>query len=251
MAIAFGALGAKATTGTATIAIAHPASVGAADLLLACRNVWLNTATASDETGWTAAGDLAGGTGGAVNDAHSTRVRADYRVAAGGETGTVTFDQGGTVNGVIGVMARYTKDAGATWDVAAQTGDDATHGADRAVTLGSAHTVAVGDWVVAVVAQDLQTAATVTATAFTGTATFGTITRRTSGTGTTTGVNGNIEVYDAEVTGAGTCTGFTITTTASQCGPVDIVRLREVTVATARLRRTVVSNPAAYRASRF
>lgn len=226
MAIAFGAIGTKAGTGTTTEAIAYPASVGAGDLLLACRSIWLGTATADNEAGWTAAGRLSGGTGTAVDD-HTTVVAADWIEAAGGESGTVTFDQAGAT-GIMAVMLRYTKGAG-TWGVAAETGDDATHGADRAVTLSSSHTVADGDFVVAVVAVDTNTTlAGVASPAFSGTATFGTVNRRTSGTGTSTGNDGNIEVWDAEVTGDGTCTGFSFTTSTSQCGPIDIVRLREV-----------------------
>lgn len=231
MAIAFGAIGTKAGVGTTTEAIAYPASVGAGDLLLACRCIWLGTATADNEPGWTAAGRLSGGTGTAVDD-HTTIAAADWMEAAGGETGSVTFDQTGAT-GIMAVMLRYTKGAGTTWDVAAQTGDDATHGADRSVTLSSSHTVAVGDWVVAVVAVDTNTTlAGVASPAFSGTATFGTVNRRTSGTGTSTGNDGNIEVWDAEVTGAGTCTGFSFTTTTTQCGPIDIVRLREVSGST-------------------
>lgn len=231
MAIAFGAIGTKAGVGTTTEAIAYPASVGAGDLLLACRCIWLGTATADDEPGWTAAGRLSGGTGTAVDD-HTTIAAADWTEAAGGETGSVTFDQTGAT-GIMAAMLRYTKGAGTTWDVAAQTGDDATHGTDRSVTLSSSHTVAVGDWVVAVVAVDTNTTlAGVASPAFSGTATFGTVNRRTSGTGTSTGNDGNIEVWDAEVTGAGTCTGFSFTTTTTQCGPIDIVRLREVSGST-------------------
>jgi hypothetical protein len=249
MTIAFGAIGAKTILGTTTCDVAYPASVGAGDLLIAGRNVYhVSGIAGADEAGWTAAGTLrAGDVNNAVDD-HSSLIKADYRFAAGGETGTVQFDQTGTVNGVVGIMARYTKGSGNTWDVAAQTAADSTHAANRAVTLGTAHTVAVGDWLVALVAVDTDTALTITAPTFTGTATFGPVARRTSGAGAITGNDGNLEWFDVEVTGAGTCTGFTMTTATLQCGPVDILRLREVAGATtSRLRNVRSSNPATTR----
>lgn len=231
MAITFGSIGAKAE-GQATIAIPYPASVGAGDLLLAGRCLWRpSTITATDEPGWTPIGDLFGGTGTATDD-HTTRIRGDYLIASGGETGTVTFDtsvsDGSTTDGGIGVMARYAKGSG-TWDAASQTGDDATHDNTRSVTLGTAHTVEAGDWLVALVAVDRDPALTIVGASFTGTATFGTINERASGAGSALGRDGNIAWFDVEVTGAGTCTGFTMTTeTVVQCGPVNVVRLREV-----------------------
>lgn len=231
MTIAFGAIGAKAVTGTTTQDIDHPASVGAGELLLVWRNIWLGTATPSDETGWTPAGQLSGGTGTAVDD-HTTVIRADWKVAAGGETGTVQFDQTGAT-GIISTMSRYTKGAGTTWDVAFAAADDAAHGIDRSVTLGTPLDLNVGDLVVVGSASDTNNTVTPLTPAFSGTATFGTITRRSSGTGTSTGNDGNIEVFDAVVTGAGTCTGFSYTTGVIQCGPVAFVRLREVSAGTA------------------
>ncbi|WP_163168063.1 hypothetical protein [Arthrobacter sp. Alg241-R88] len=229
MAIAFGAIGAKTIAGTTTCAIAYPASVGAGDLLIAGRDVYhASSIVGVDEAGWTAAGSLRAGDAPNAADDHSSLVKADYLVAAGGETGTVTFDQSGTISGVVGVMARYTKSAGATWDVAFEVAGDTSHAADRSVTLSSAHTVEVGDWLVALVPVDTDVALTITAPTFTGTATFGTVNRRTSGAGATTGLDGNLEWFDVEVTGDGTCAGFTMTTATLQCGPVDILRLREI-----------------------
>lgn len=248
MTIAFGAISAKTTTGTTTCAIAYPATVGAGDLLVAARNVYHAAGVAgSDEAGWNAAGSLRAGADNAVADDHSTLIKGDYTVAVGGETGTVTFDQTGTLSGVVGYMARYTKGAGTSWDVAFETAGDSTHAANRAVTLSTGHTVAVGDVLVALVASDTDAAPGYSSAAFTGTATFGTINRRSAGTGATTGVDGNIEWFDIEVTGAGTCTGFTMTCTGSQCGPVDILRLREVTSTSARARNIRSSNPATQR----
>lgn len=230
MAIAFGAIGTKVLGQATTIAVDYPVSVGAGDLLIAGRCIWIeNTNTATDESGWTPAGDLWGGVG-TGTDSHTARIRGDYTVAAGGETGSVTFDQTvtgvSTQDGIAAIMARYT--CSGTWDVAAETGDDAAHTANRAVTLSASHTVAVGDWVVGIVSQDTDASLTITAETFTGTATFGTVTRRTSGAGTALGRDGNIDLFDAEVTGAGTCTGLTFTTASSQCGPASILRLREV-----------------------
>jgi hypothetical protein len=228
--IGFGAVGTKASGGS-TINTGYPASVGAGDLLLACRNAYdLVTTVCSDEAGWTPSGDLYGGANNGATDDHGSRVRVDYREAAGGETGSVVFDQTGAVNGGICCMARYTKTA-ASWDtVQSTTGDDATHGANRSVTASGTLDLAPGDMVVAVVAVDTDSALTVTSPAITASGiTFGTTNRRASAGGTTTGRDGNVEVFDAVVTsGSGTVApSLAFTTATSQCGPAAFIRLRE------------------------
>jgi hypothetical protein len=229
--IAFGAAGTKVIAGTSTIALGYPASVGAGNLLLAGRALWTDvSALALDETGWTARGDLHGGTG-AANDAHTSRVRADSKEAAGGETGTVTFDQSATgVGGVTGIMARYTKAAGMAWNIVHATADDNTHAANRSVTT-AAMDLAAGDMLVAFAAIDTEVTLTITSPTFTASGiTFGTVNRRTSGAGSGGGQDGNLEMFDVPVnSGSGNvAVTFAFTTTTAQCGPVTIVRLREV-----------------------
>lgn len=231
MAVAFGAIGAKSAGGTTTISVAHPASVGAGDLLVAGRCLYqVAGIAATDESGWTAGGKLRGGTGTSA-DNHATMAAADYKEAAGGETGSVTFDQGGTVAGALGLMARYTKGSG-VWEVAAATGDDATHAADRSVTSSTTLALAPGDVLVAIAAVDTDAALTITSPTFTASGiTFGTVNRRTSGAGVLTGNDGNIEVFDVAVS-TGTATvavTFAFTTATTQCGPVSFLRLRETT----------------------
>lgn len=234
MAIAFGAVGAKVITGTTTLAIAYPASVGAGDLVIAGRAGGNEAVTFTAE--WTNFVSLLGGLVGTnANDSHQTRVGAETTVAAGGETGTVTFDQTGTVNGMCGVMARYTKDAGMSWNVAADTGDDNTHAANRSITTSGTLAFAAGDMLVAVVAVDTDTSLTITGPALTASGiTFGTTTQRAPvSAGYITGNDGNIYIFDAAVSsGSGTvAAALAFTTATSQCGPAAFVRLREVPVA--------------------
>jgi hypothetical protein len=235
MTIAFGTIGAKSAADAtpASIDVAYPATVSAGDLLVAGRVLWQTAGfVPSDEAGWTFAPELAGGTGTAA-DTHTTTVRGDYKVAVGGETGVVAFDQSGSPgvsDGAMGVMARYTVGAGSTWDVASFTANDAAHGANRSAFSASV-TLVTGDMLVAIVAVDTDATLTISAPAFSGTGmTFGTVTQRTPNTaGITTGNDGNIEWFDALVTaGATAAVSLTFTTAISQCGPVEFIRLREV-----------------------
>lgn len=231
MAIAFGAIGAKEITGTTTSAVAYPASVGAGDMALVGRCAW--TAANADlqpSVGWTQAGTNDGGTGSSV-DSHTTDVGCSYKEMAGGETGTVTFNNGASAGGTVAVMTRYTKGGGESWVTPVfASGDDATHAANRSVTATSSIALAPGDVVVCVVATDTDAALTITAPAITAAGiTFGTTTRRSpASAGNTAGTDGNIEIFDATVTsGSGTVApALAFTTATSQCGPVAFVRLR-------------------------
>jgi hypothetical protein len=231
--VSFGAIGTKiGGASTSTVDIPYPATPASGDMAIAGRTAWSSTVTMTDEAGWTNTADLGGGTNASVDD-HTTRVRIDRQVLTGSESGSVTFDQGGAVGGAMGIMARYASDvAGHTWDVAAGTGTDDTHGADRSITTSGSIALAPGDMVVAVVAVDTDSSSTITSPTFTASGiTFGTVTRRSPvSAGSTSGQDGNIEVFDALVT-AGTGTNavtFAYTTATSQCGPVAVVRLREV-----------------------
>jgi hypothetical protein len=238
MTVAFGALGAKSAGGTSTLSITHPSSVGAGDMLIAGRATWRSTSECdpSDESGWTNSGELSGGTGTAA-DNHTSIARADRKIAAGGETGSVTFDQTGTpgtTGGGVGIMARYTKASTATWEVATATGTDNTHGTNRSASSSAGINFRAGDRIIAIVATDTDTSLAGFGGTFNFSAsnvTFATPDRRTSGAGVTTGNDGNIEIIDAEVT-ASTNTGTPIVTlnfgtSTSQCGPVVFIRLRE------------------------
>lgn len=228
------ATGTKAGTGTSTQALAYPAGVSAGRLAIACRNAWQNAVTTASESGWLNHTDLLGGLVGTnTTDSHQGRVAVDTRELDGSESGSVTFDQGGTANGVIGLIMLYEKLAGATWDVAVVTGDDATHAANRSAAASGSVSLQPGDVVVVVAAVDTDTSlATFSGPAITASGiTFGTTTRRTSGAGVGTGNDGNIEVFDATVTAGTGTTAPTLafTTGTSQCGPVAFLRLRAQT----------------------
>ena len=236
--VVFTAIGAK-TGADATpnsIDVAHPAGTAASQILVAGRCTWRSSAECdpSDETGWTNQGELAGGTGTAA-DAHTTIIRADTKELSGSDAGPTSFDQTGTpstTGGATGVIASYTKaDSGATWDVENTTGDDAGHAANRSATGSATIDFAVGDVLVAIAAVDTDAALTITAPALTASGiTFSTTNRRTSGAGSTTGNDGNIELFDATVTAGSATVAPTLafTTGTSQCGPVSFVRLRSV-----------------------
>lgn len=227
----FGSIGAKGSGGASPILLPYPSSPGLGDIAVAGRIGWNSSQTVFDnETGWTNRADLAGGTGTAA-DSHSTRVHADTKVLDGTESGSVSFDSA-TISGAIGCIVRYAKPAGTTgWDVVATTGDDASHAADRSVTGSATISLQPGDKLVAVVATDTDVGLTITSPLFTATGiTFGTVNRRTTSgeAGSTSGTDGNIEIFDADVTvGSGTVSvTFAFTTATSQCGPIAIVRIR-------------------------
>jgi hypothetical protein len=235
VAISFGAVSAKTdATGASTVAATYPTGVAAGHLALAIRNMMsgVNTVTFLDEAGWSELADFVGGTGN-VADAHNSRLRVGSQVLTGSESGTVTFDASANCS-CMAMMARYSNGTGA-WDVVGANGDDATHGANRAATAGTSLALAPGDVVVCIVSVDTDAALTITSPTITASGiTFGTVTRRTSGAGSTAGLDGNIEIFDATVS-TGTATvapSFSMTTATSQCGPVAFVRLRETSSGT-------------------
>jgi hypothetical protein len=225
--IAFGAIGAKSAGGTTTVSVAYPTSVGAGDALILPDCGWPSSAGVNALSGWTVA-QQAGGTGTAV-DAHTTTQAQFHKEAAGGETGPVSVGRGGTPTGQLGVMARYTKTAAAWAAIATASGSDSTHGADRSITTGTID-LAPGDMLAIGVAVDTDAGLTITSPTISATGiTFGTLTRRTSGIGVSTGEDGNVDLWDVPVTaGTGTvAVTFSFTTATTQCGPIVITRLRE------------------------
>jgi len=209
------------------------AAVGSGDMLVAGRVGWSAAVALNDETGWTSQGRLEGGTGSA-NDAHVTEVGGDTRQYVSGD-GTPAFDLGGTVGGSIGVVLGYRKSSPrSTWNIAATTADDNTHAADRSTSGAGSISWQVGDVVVVVVAVDTDAALTISAASITATnVTFSAMTRRTPATaGSTAGQDGNIEVWEATVTGVSgsptTAPSFSWTCATTTCGPVNFIRLREV-----------------------
>jgi hypothetical protein len=229
----FVAVGAKATTGTTTVSIAHPAGTAADQILLAGRVGWYSDITLSDEASWTNIARQAGGNNGAVADNHTTEVGVDYRELTGSLAGPTVFDQvGGTQPGIVGLMASYSKSSDTTWGVVSSTGTDDTHAANRSVTGSTAISLAVGDVVTAWVAVGTDASLTITSPAITASGiTFGTTNARAPvSAGSIQGHDGNIYMFDATVTsGSGTVAPvLNFTTVTSQSGPVAFVRLRAV-----------------------
>lgn len=229
MTIAFGAIGAKSAGGTTSVAVAHPTGITAGQFLALMGVGWPSSAGVNGIAGW-AVTQTGGGTGTAI-DAHTTTAAIFTKEAVGTETGNVTLPRGGTPDGQLGIMARYTKTADA-WDpIATAGGSDTSHAADRSVTMTTTINVKPGDKIVALAGIDTDTAlaGTITPTISAPGITFNTPQRRTSGAGVNTGQDGNLEVFDVDVlTGEGDVTiTFGFTTTTTQCGPVRILRLRE------------------------
>lgn len=246
MALSFNTLAAKSVGGTTTVAIPIGASaVPAGSLIVLARCLWLSTATATNETGWTPSAELTGGTGTAI-DAHTTRLRLDYKVAVGTEAGTtITLDNAGTISGGIGQSIVLKKDAAKAWSFDSRIATDDAHGTGRSVTFGTALDVIADDLLIIFIAVDSDASFSQGAgSVMTGTATY--LSPPTSispsATGVLTGVDGNLMVQRAIVDGAGTVTGYTSDATASSCGPVAVLRLREVSAS--RPRQPAVSNPA-------
>lgn len=232
MAISFGAVGAKVITGTTTLAIAYPAGITPGQLIIACRAGGNQLVTFTAEAGWVNFTNLLGGLVGTNSaDSHQSRVGTETKLADGSESGSVTFDQAGTADGMCGIMARYAN-ATSTWGVTAATGDDNTHAANRAATASAALDFLPGDMLVAVVAVDTDVSLTITSPALTvAGVTFGATTQRAPvSAGYTTGFDGNIYLFDALVaSGSATAApSLAFTTATSQCGPVAFMRLREL-----------------------
>lgn len=229
MTIAFGSIGAKSAGGTTSVSVAHPSGIAAEDYLILADAGWPASAGVNALSGWSV-DQQSGGTGSSV-DAHDTTIAMFRKIAAGSESGTVAVGRGGTPSGQLGIMARYTKTTDA-WDaVVSVSGNDNTHGANRSVTTGTLD-LAPGDMLVIAAATDTDTdlAGFASPAVSASGITFGTVSRRTTGAGVTTGNDGNVELFDVLVTaGTGTvAVTFSFTTTTSQCGPVRIARLREV-----------------------
>lgn len=236
MAIAFATVGTALTgnAGTTTVSMAYPASLGVGNIVLAGRTVKPETATAADETGWTAIANATGGSGTTGIDTGATRGKVDYRFVVAADTGSITFDQASTPNSVSGCMIQYSKKSQASWDIVATTGNDSTVGTGRSAT-GSAISLQAGDVIVVFV--HLETDATTAFTSPTIAATGMTITttlRLGSGTGNSGSSQNNdsgLSIYDGFVTAgavASVAPSLTLTAGPTNSGSTSFIRLREV-----------------------
>jgi hypothetical protein len=236
MGILYLSTGTKATTGTTSQSIAYPAHPGgtlfAGDIFIAARTAWLSSVTSTLQGApWIRYMSVAGGTGTATG-AHTTILFVDVKTPiAGTESGTLAFTQGNTPNGVAGQMVLYQKGVGAT-SVGFGSGTDNTHGTGRTVVTDTTLDVQPKDVIVVFVTVDTNTtpAGASLALSMSG-VTFSTPVARSLTAGATTGSDGNIVIYESRVltgTASSAAATITLTTTTSQCGPIGIIRLRDL-----------------------
>ena len=230
--IAVASVGARTTgnAGTTTTAVARPVAGNVAgNITLVGRTIKPSTATGTAESGWTQQINVTGGTAAAAVDAGTTRLVVDYQILAGGESGSVTFDQASTPDSVASCMITYSKPSG-TWDIVSTAGDDTTHAAGRTAT-GAAISLQAGDVIVCFVASDTDATTAYTAPAITATGMTFTTTQRLAAGGVSQGNDSGIAIFDGLIT-AGTTASVAPTLTLSggpnNCGAVGFVRLRAV-----------------------
>ena len=237
-AITYQTPGALAYSAT-SIAVPYPASIAANNLLILIvgqKPTTANGGTVTTPSGWTLITSLtgAGGYGTTLGaDTGNTNVFAYYKVAVGGETGTLAVTVG-TTSVAWGQMYRLSGAAGSTWNVAAATGSDITAGS-VSVAFNSNPGVTANDLIIGalVIPTDVTTPAQFSAEALTQAGiTFGTVTEISEPDSTTGNDIGGV-TFRAPVS-SGTATGnptFTATaggTTTNVRGPAVFIRIREI-----------------------
>lgn len=229
--------------GTTTVSIGYPASLAAPNMVLCGRTVKPSTATAADETGWTAVSNGTGGTAVAGLDVGTTRGKVDQRQVRTGDTGSITFDQASTPDSVSGCMIQYSKAANMEWEIVATTGDDTAHGTGRAAT-GSAISLQAGDVIVAFVHSDTDATTAWTAPAITATGMTFTTTERLAPSGASQGNDSGLSIIEGAITAgtlASVAPSISLSSGPSNCGLVTFVRLREVRPPTAPVMPTRIA----------
>jgi hypothetical protein len=228
----------SATSGT-SVSVAYPTSIVANDMLvmiIGMKSSVANSGTVTTPSGWTPITSLigAGGYGTTIGaDVGNTNIYGYYKVAVGGETGSLTVTVG-TNSVTWGQMYRMTGGAGSTWSVAGATGSDTASG-NVSIAYGSNPGVTTGDYIIGgmVIPTDVTTPSQFSAEALSQSGiTFGTITE----VGEPDSANGNDiggVTYRTSVN-SGTATAnptFTATaggTTTNVRGPGIFIRVREI-----------------------
>ena len=202
MAIAFGASGARYVTGATGVTawpVAYPAGVSAGDLLV-CLVVTNGAPVSTPPAGWTAIAD--------DNTQANPKMAFYYKVAAGGESGTLTFNiSANTTTAMQGCaqMHRYTGADPSPVDVGPSSVDNTV--AATTVVIPSLTTTAAGDLLLYFAAVNSGS------TTMTGPGTERSDYAQAGGTGTKAGA-----VYE-EILGAAGATGTrTINLSASRTG---------------------------------
>jgi hypothetical protein len=182
-----------------------------------------------DDNVWTLLGQVPGGDPAHVaptDRLHMSRIAAWWTLLDGTEAGDVTITSTPAPNTITGCMGSYISDTG-TWEAPVLvSGNDAAHGAGRAILTGSLDTAA-GDMLVAAWSSDTEVTTAITAPSITQAgATIEAATLR-SRTLNTFGSNSSIITADAAVTvGASAAVAAGFSGGGNNCGPGVVVRLR-------------------------
>ncbi len=235
-----GAFAYSAASGT-SVAPAYPASVASGNLLvliIGMKPTTANGGTVTTPSGWTLITSLtgAGGYGATLGaDTGNTNIFAYYKVAAGGESGSLTVTIGNN-NVSWGQIHRLTNATGA-WSVAGATGSDTSAG-NVSIAFSSNPGVTSGDYILGamVIPTDVTTPAQFSAEALSQTgATFGAVTEvEESDSGNGNDIGGFV-VRATVSSGTGsvspTMTATAGGTTTNVRGPGIFIRMRESTPA--------------------
>lgn len=231
MAIAFGSAGTGAA-GTSSLSVPLPASIAAGDLLVLCVCTKYPANPPSTPSGWQApAGNNAsGGAGSSGVDTGNVLATIFTRVADGSESGNVSVTITGG-NAAIGRMLRYTKAAGATWDLAFAGGSDNVGDVSWSVVTGAIDIHAF-DMVLAASAVNTEAFGFILEACAQSGTTFGTMTERSDG-GTSNGDDVGMFITDHPVSSGGGSGAVTYTATSggtatdSPAGATVLLRMRE------------------------
>lgn len=233
MTIAFANAGAAAT-GSTSLAVPHPTTPAAGDLLVLVVANKYPTNGPSTPAGWTAPANnqQSGSSGSNGIDTGACYCTIYVKEATGSESGnlTVTITSG---NSAVGRMFRYTKDGAKDWEWVLTNGSDNTAGTSWSVTGAADPGITGGD--VCVVGSGINSDNyTYTSQALSATGvTFGTASERQD-SGTSTGQDCCLVVSDHLVTSGTSSAAPVYTMTASSsatnspAGASVIMRLREV-----------------------
>lgn len=192
----------SAVTGGAvsTISPAYPASVTANNLLvIVVATKYINTC--STPSGWTLIGSISSGTTAAGTDTGSMLVTAFYKIAAGGETGSVavTLNGSATDASTQATMSQWSTGTSG-FVVEYDGGSDNTSGTDWSVT-GSATNIAAGEVLFAITSIPTDAPTALTDGTFTGSGlTISTPTVVNAWFGTTGGTDSGMKTIYAPVT---------------------------------------------------
>lgn len=227
-------------SGSSPTTISYPSSIAAGDLLIiyvSMKPTASDGGTVTTPSGFTILNSLKGsGVGAPGVDSGDTNTFTFYKVAAGGESGTINVSTTGE-DSMVMVMHRLTK-TGGTWDIASATGQQTSTG-NVNITFGSDPGVQTGDYILCHKVAPSDNATQYSSGAFMQTGvTFGALTQHNtndastgSNTGMSTAVGSDIGgcIHGASVT-AGTSSAAPVFTATNNSalgpGPAVFIRIR-------------------------